>query len=152
MRPLLLLPLFACADASLEPYASCNSDVEADPDAALTVLAPELLVPNVDLGVAWYRDAAGFTVLYNAAEEESCFAELALEGGSVLLSHRAGPFDPPDDAIELRWIVSDVDAVYDRLMGTDAELVRDLGDATYGLREFVVRDPYGFRLRFATPL
>jgi hypothetical protein len=30
--------------------------------------------------------------------------------------------------------------------------VREIADSEYGLREFVVRDVYGFRVRFATPI
>lgn len=135
----------------LQPYATCNSDKDPGEEVVLPPLAAELLVPNIDIGVEWYRDLAGFTLLFNDADEQSCFAELELEGGHVLLSHSARAFDPPDDAIELRFMVADVDAVNERLKSRGATYVREILDEEYGLRDFVVRDVYGFRVRFATP-
>jgi uncharacterized glyoxalase superfamily protein PhnB len=142
----------ACSSPDLKPYVECKTTRENDndgpPDPGTT---PELIVPNVDIGVDWYHSKAGFTVVYNAADEQSCFAALKLETSNLMITHSPATFDPPDDAIELRFIVEDVDAQYDK-MKDDAELVRDIKDEEYGLRDFVVRDPYGFRVRFASPL
>lgn len=145
----------ACAAPGLKPYTTCNADnaPATDPSGLRGApLSPELLVPDVDTGVAWYRDVMGFTVDRNDAPAQSCFAGLRLGTDVVLLSHVAGRETGPDNRIELRFMVDDVDAIYARAKANGATLVRDIRDADYGLREFVVRDPYGFRLRFATPL
>ena len=147
---LAMIPI-ACTSPDLAPYAECETTRENDNDAPVSGVAPELIVPNVDIGVDWYHDVAGFTVLYDAADEHSCFADLALDGGELLITHSSATFDPPDNAIELRFVVEDVDAQYER-MKDDAEIEREIKDQEYGLRDFVVRDPYGFRVRFATPM
>ncbi len=49
-------------------------------------------------------------------------------------------------------MVDDVDAMYRRATDNDVTIVHDIGDRPYGLRDFIIRDPDGFRLRFAAPV
>jgi uncharacterized glyoxalase superfamily protein PhnB len=148
---LATIALTACGP-DLQGYATCNDDCLDAPEDDPPTLTPELLVPNVDIGVEWYRDVAGFEVFYNASAEHSCFASVKLGDAEILLSHRGEPFDPPDDALEFRFLVDDVDAMNERFKDKGATFVREIENADYGLREFEVRDVYGFRLRFATPI
>ncbi|MFT3712789.1 MAG: VOC family protein [Archangium sp.] len=141
--------LLVGCNAGLHPYDTCVDD-GAPSDAGFPALAAELLVPDVDTGVTFYRDTLGFTLLRNTAAQKSCFAELELEGGRVMLSHVPRPTGP-DDGIELRFVVRDVDAMDARCRERGVPYVRALADQEYGLRDFVVRDPYGFRVRFGTP-
>jgi uncharacterized glyoxalase superfamily protein PhnB len=156
MRTLLLLVLLsACGAPGLRPYADCRSVTPPPVDTAdprTLPLAIELLVPDVDTGVAYYRDALGFAVLRNDADEKSCFAVMRLDDDDVLLSHVNRAWTPLNNQVEVRFIVPDVEATYARMQSGGAEFIRELATADYGLREFVVRDPYGVRLRFATPV
>ena len=45
-----------------------------------------------------------------------------------------------------------LDAVYNRCREGGVEIVHEIGDRYYGLRDFVISDLNGFRLRFASPL
>lgn len=49
-------------------------------------------------------------------------------------------------------MVPDVDDYYARAQAAGLEIMHSLADREYGLRDFIVRDPNGFRLRFASPL
>jgi len=55
-------------------------------------------------------------------------------------------------AIDVRVMVDDVDAVYKRCREREVEIVHEIADRYYGLRDFVISDLNGFRLRFASPL
>jgi uncharacterized glyoxalase superfamily protein PhnB len=159
--PALLLAFLSIAASAcgpqapnLKPYANCRTDnvnTGAPADLRTAPLSPELLVPDVDTGVAYYRDQLGFTVERNDAADHSCFAVVRLDDDSLLLSHVGARFTPLENQLELRFMVADVDATYARMKSGGAEFVRELATADYGLREYVVRDPYGVRLRFAMP-
>ncbi len=49
-------------------------------------------------------------------------------------------------------MVDDVDSLYRRATDNDVTIVHDICDRPYGLRDFIIRDPDGFRLRFAAPV
>jgi hypothetical protein len=49
-------------------------------------------------------------------------------------------------------MVPDVDVVYTCVREAELKVLHDIGDCEYGLRDFIVRDLNGFRLRFASPL
>lgn len=151
MRWLLLVVLAGCTPG-LHPYATCRDDGFLVSDGGFPPLAAELLVPDVDTGVVFYRDTLGFTLVDSTAAAQSCFATLELEGGHVLLSHVPGRDTSPENSIELRFMVRDVDALDARCREKGVTYVRPLGDQDYGLRDFVIRDPYGVRVRFARPL
>jgi catechol 2,3-dioxygenase-like lactoylglutathione lyase family enzyme len=51
--------------------------------------------------------------------------------------------------INLRILVPDVDVVWRCIKELDASVVHGIADRFYGLRDFVVRDPSGFDIRFA---
>ncbi|MFG2308428.1 VOC family protein [Streptomyces sp. NPDC048566] len=57
---------------------------------------------------------------------------------SFLTEERTAPV-VPDLSVE----VDDVDAVYARVLATDAAIVRELRDEEWGVRRFFVRDPNG---------
>lgn len=52
----------------------------------------------------------------------------------------------------VRILTSDVDAVYATVLTLGVRVERPIADRSYGLRDFTVRDPDGFELRFAKPL
>ena len=49
-------------------------------------------------------------------------------------------------------MVDDVESMYGRVKAAGLSILHEIGDREYGLRDFITRDPNGFRLRFASPL
>jgi len=121
------------------------------------VLAVELFVPDVREAVAFYSETLGMEFL--RADEDGAggysFAAMAL--GEAFLMLMADSYQHQDltnrgAGIDIRLVVPDVDAVYRRVTDAGVEITKPIGDRDYGLRDFTMRDPNGFRLRFASPL
>ena len=127
----------------------------------LVPITVELFVPDVEAGVRFYTEKLGFDLLrLERGTIEGCqqgtFAVVGLERAALLIAHRSlegGLALPPGGgAIDIRIVVDDVDALYGRARDSGVDIVQELADRDYGLRDFIVRDPNGFRLRFASPL
>ena len=126
----------------------------ADPDN-LAAVAPEFFVPDVEAAVRFYEEKLGFTRL----RVDPDFAIVRLGHAFVLLAAEAlyvamgGAVDQERGVgVDIRLMVSDVDEVYARCVANGVEVVHDIADRPYGLRDFIVRDLNGFRLRFASTL
>ncbi|BBZ34603.1 VOC family protein [Mycolicibacterium confluentis] len=116
-----------------------------------------------DASLAFYRDLLGFEVRLDV-------------GGGAMRWITVGPPDQPDTAIVLappvvdpstsdeeRSVIAemmakgtfamvvlaakDLDAVFDRLVAGDAEIVQEPTDQPYGVRDCAVRDPAGTMIR-----
>jgi uncharacterized glyoxalase superfamily protein PhnB len=126
-------------------------------------VCPELFVPDVGAAIDFYTGKLGFT-LYRVdppgeTGPRSEFAILTLERAVVmfaadqLYAAMGGIIQSPRGvAIDIRIMVDDADAVYNRSRESDVEIVHEIADRYYGLRDFVISDLNGFRLRFASPL
>ncbi len=121
------------------------------------------VVANVDLGemdswVQFFADTLGFTILRTDPPDEPVFAIAHLgEAVVMFMSDRfyAGArsdLDYRGAGVDIRLKVPDVDAVYERIRAAGLEVLHPIGDRDYGLRDFIMRDPFGFRLRFASAL
>ena len=127
----------------------------------LASTAPELFVPCVEAAIRFYTEKLGFELLRSEqgdvlGRRQTSFAVIALEGSVILIAHEgfyAGMggrlAEPRGTAIDIRIMVRDVDAVYRRARDNGVAIVHDIANRDYGLRDFVIRDPWGFRLRFA---
>jgi uncharacterized glyoxalase superfamily protein PhnB len=121
--------------------------------------APELFVPDVDEAVRFYTEVFGF-MLQRAEKtgERSTFAIVRLGGTMIMFMHQAYYTGPKEElqsrgaGLDIRVMVPDVQAMYRRAKAAGLPLMHDIADRDYGLRDFIVRDPDGFRLRFASPL
>ena len=58
---------------------------------------------------------------------------------------------PPGATVSFYFHVEDVDALYTSIKGKVEQLV-PMNETWYGMREFVIRDPDGYILSFATPV
>jgi uncharacterized glyoxalase superfamily protein PhnB len=127
---------------------------ELDPPADV------LFVPNVDEAVSFYTETFGFKLQRRdpPAGDWATFAIVRLGAAMVMLmqdAFYAGPrreLDTRGAGLDIRVMVDDVDALYTRARAAGLPIMHELGDRDYGLRDFIVRDPNGFRLRFASPL
>jgi catechol 2,3-dioxygenase-like lactoylglutathione lyase family enzyme len=118
--------------------------------------APELFVPDVEATVRFWVERLGAECV---RLEPGSFGVVRLEASIVLVAHEShygdmgGTLDGRRGvAVDVRIVVADVDTVYRRVRAADVEIVHDIADRDYGLRDFIVRDPNGFRIRFASPL
>jgi catechol 2,3-dioxygenase-like lactoylglutathione lyase family enzyme len=118
--------------------------------------APELFVPNVDATVRFWVERLGAE---RVRIEPGSFAVVRLEASIVFVAHEShyarmgGTLDGPRGVgLDVRIVVDDVDALYQRVRAADVDVVHDIADRDYGLRDFIVRDPNGYRIRFASPL
>jgi catechol 2,3-dioxygenase-like lactoylglutathione lyase family enzyme len=105
----------------------------------------EVVVPNLAAAVTFYGDI-GFTV----ERETPSFVVLRYEETYLFLAQNA------DAPVTPRWtnvriVVSNVDAVWRRVKERDLPIGSPIDDRPYGLRDFTVRDPAGFEVRFAQP-
>lgn len=120
----------------------------------LLPVAPEFFVRDIERSITFYK-RLGFT----AVRQEPDFAVIALhEDVHVLLAaeqHTSREWlnaGPRGVGLNIRIMVEDVDAVYQRAKDAGAPIIQQIADRYYGLRDFILLDPDGFALRFAQEL
>ena len=111
-------------------------------------LVIELAVSNLERSLALYT-ALGFTV----ERRDGGFAALRFDDRRLFLDEQKdlAPVQGRSRA-NVRVIVRDVDAVWERVQALGVVIEQPVGDRYYGLRDFTVRDLDGHGLRFAVPL
>jgi catechol 2,3-dioxygenase-like lactoylglutathione lyase family enzyme len=124
---------------------------------------PELVVTDLRVSLAFYTEALGFDVMYVRGAPD--FAMLQLGRVQLMLAQLAddlwitGPMDRPfGRGINLEMEHSDPEALHEHLIGLGVELYRpifhvrrDIGDGMSASSvEFLVQDPDGYLLRFAS--
>jgi catechol 2,3-dioxygenase-like lactoylglutathione lyase family enzyme len=119
-------------------------------------LVTEIVVTDVSRSVNFYR-SLGFEV----SREADNFVELTWEDHLIFLATPAAFVDaeaavvPPRPQFPLanvRVMVPDVDRYWRTANDLSMEIVVPIGDRYYGLRDFMIRDPDGFGVRFASEL
>jgi uncharacterized glyoxalase superfamily protein PhnB len=106
----------------------------------------EVVVPALAPALAFYLDV-GFTV----ERRTSSFVVLRYDDAFLFLA------EDPEAPTTRRWtnvriVVPDVDAVWRRIQERGLNCHKPIADRPYGLRDFIVRDPAGFEVRFAQPV
>ena len=103
---------------------------------------PELPVADVERAQQYYRDTLGFEIgwLYPGKEIGSVTrGEVA-----IFFRRREPPFEPA-----VNWMFAeDVDATYDELKSSGANIVDPLEKKSWGLRQFTLEDPDKNRFYF----
>lgn len=121
-----------------------------DPTEQLVI---EILVRDIRRSVDFYQ-RLGFELL----RDDGDFVELTWEEHRLFLAapsafhgvDAALPASPAFPPANVRVMVPDVDRLWDLAQEIGAEVVTPIGDRYYGLRDFMVRDPDGFGVRFAS--
>ena len=133
---------------------------KTDPQEAVPITV-ELFVPDVEASVRFYTEKLGFAVQRMDREslggrELVSFAAIAMGRAVLFVAHERlygeALTAQRGAGIDVRIMVDDVDAMFRRATDNDVTIVHDIGDRPYGLRDFIIRDPDGFRLRFAARL
>jgi catechol 2,3-dioxygenase-like lactoylglutathione lyase family enzyme len=104
-------------------------------------------VPDVEATAAWYA-RLGFTVEGTASDRlETTWAKLTLGEQVVMLNCGGRPAEHDRRDLDLYVGVDDVGAWRDRLPD-GIEIIEDVHNTSYGMREFIVRDLNGFWITF----
>lgn len=104
---------------------------------------PGLAVPDVAAAVEYYTTTLGFTPGFIWGEPPA-FAGVNLGDAQVFLSQGT----PGSGGCEVFFVVGAVDELYAFHQAAGAHVEEDIGDRAYGLRDYSVRDPNGYRLTF----
>ena len=129
-------------------------------------LIAELDVSALDRSLAFYVDLVGFKIRFARPDER--FTYLVLDDAHLMLEEAAGPGRrfrtaplerPYGRGVNLQIRVADSSALHASLCGAGVAPYIPLEERWYaqddfeiGLRQFVVADPDGYLLRFATDL
>jgi uncharacterized glyoxalase superfamily protein PhnB len=131
--------------------------VTTTPTVNFVSATPNLLVSDMAISLAFYRDVLGFR-LKDSVPAEPPFVFAWLERGGVeLFLNDAKPVIAEYTTLRaghtstLFVIVNDVDALHAEI-SSQAKIVMGLKDQFYGMREFAVLDPDGYLLTFAQRL
>ncbi len=121
-------------------------------------VAPEFFVPDVDASVAYYVAAFGFTLIRAEPHGTGAHVFAILVRGEVEFMFMDERFyvgadhaldDRRGSGADIRVLVDDVDAVYAKACEAGATIAHEIADRDYGLRDFIARDPDGYRVRWA---
>jgi uncharacterized glyoxalase superfamily protein PhnB len=120
------------------------------PETAMTLRAatPMIHVPDVRATAAWY-ETIGFTVLetFGDGGEGLSFAILSA-GNTRLMLNQGGRLSTAERReVDLYVDADQVDQLFASLRDR-VQIVAELDDTDYGMREFIIRDPNGFWITF----
>ena len=112
-------------------------------------LVAEFSVRDLRASRAFY-EKLGFRV---AHAEKTFLALQWIDGHKLFLAESAGrDRTPAKPTVNLRVGVDNVDEYWARAQAMNARVITPIGDRFYGERDFLVADPDGFGLRFASLL
>jgi catechol 2,3-dioxygenase-like lactoylglutathione lyase family enzyme len=119
-------------------------------------LVTEIRVNDIKRSVQFFC-LMGFTILRDGGD----FVELAWEDHRLFLAEPSAfrGMDPAQVSAvakfppaNIRVMVSNVDDYWRRAIEIGASIIDPIGDRHYGLRDFIIADPDGFGVRFASRL
>ena len=129
-------------------------------------LIPEFDVFNLDETLHFYVDILGFKVEYDRKNEK--FAYLSFEKAQIMIQEIDGGNNkwqtgnleyPLGRGINFEIDVESIDGIYSKLKSENYEIFVDIEEHWYrkedillGNREFLVKDPNGYLLRFSEEL
>jgi predicted enzyme related to lactoylglutathione lyase len=103
---------------------------------------PELPVADVERAQQHYRDTLGFEIGWLEPGKE--MGAVSRANVAIFFRRREPPFEPA-----VHWVYAeDVDATYDELRSSGANIVDPLERKPWGLRQFTVDDLDGNRFYF----
>lgn len=109
-------------------------------------LVVEVFVRDIERSLAFYQQLG-----FELRSRHGGYAVLTWDGHELFLDERPG-LPPLDDAlrVNVRIMVPDVDAYWERALRIGAQVAAPIEDRAYGLRDFTISDPDGCGLRFGT--
>lgn len=102
--------------------------------SAIGAPVPELPVSDVERAQRHYQDALGFEIAWLYPGKE--IGAVSRDRAVIFFRKRTPPFEPA-----VHWIFAeDVDATYEELKTSGANIVESLENKPWGLRQFAVKD------------
>jgi uncharacterized glyoxalase superfamily protein PhnB len=119
---------------------------------AIATVYPFFGYRDAAAALEWLERAFGFRpgAVMNGDDGSVSHAELWHGPGGVMLGSETGAAGDLGDGTYVVVPASEVDGLYERARGAGADVVRELGDTSYGSRDFIVRDPEGKLWAFGT--
>lgn len=124
------------------------------------MMIPIFGVRDVREAALFYRDQLGFDLdpengLFVPFGDEAVYAILKREGLEIHLQIRRsdvpsvsrGPLDR-----DAYGFVGDAKALLEEFSSRDVRVIQDLLETPYGMLEFAIEDPFGFRIAFGSEL
>ena len=115
----------------------------------------EICVSDFEQSITWFENVLGFRVVARDADE---YAELSRGETSIQLATDSAPYWaserprllPPGQrgsGVEIALLVENVNDVYRQAQLAQADIVRELADYPWHMRQFWVRHPDGYLIR-----
>ena len=130
----------------------------------LTLSQCFVLVHDPDLALTFYRDALGLELRNDVARQDFRWITVgapAQPGVAIVLTNYLNGSPADGDALAalvakgalngVHFHTDDLDATFEKLRASDAEIVQEPTDQPRGTRDFAVRDPSGNLLRIDQP-
>jgi uncharacterized glyoxalase superfamily protein PhnB len=114
-------------------------------------VVPMIHVPDVRASVAWYISIGFALVRQNEEDGEINWAKMTFGNSEVMFDAGGKASAEQRREVDLYITTDSVDDLYRRLKDR-VQVVVDLYDAFYGMREFVIRDCNGFWVTFGQPV
>jgi uncharacterized glyoxalase superfamily protein PhnB len=115
---------------------------------------PVFLVDDIKAATEYYRDRLGFTIEFLYGEPPT-YASVCRDDVSINFSTSNPPGRRngmagagPGNGTDVYVIVGAIDELYEELKSRNIKLVHDIASYDYGMREFGIEDPNGYRLLF----
>jgi catechol 2,3-dioxygenase-like lactoylglutathione lyase family enzyme len=112
-------------------------------------LVPEIYVSSLPISISFYI-SLGFHLDWHVP---NYFAQLSWNQCLLFLKVKATTKSPLEDSISagnVRIMIRDVDAKYAECLKLGCRVEQEVGDRKFVLRDFVVRDPDGWGVRFGS--
>jgi catechol 2,3-dioxygenase-like lactoylglutathione lyase family enzyme len=106
-----------------------------------------LPVSDLAAAIEFYVTKLGFRLGFTWGEPAT-FAGIMLGKEEVFLKECA----PNPNEGEVYFVVGDADALYEFHRANGVEVAEEIGDRAYGIRDYLVKDLYGYRLVFGHPI
>ncbi|HSU14083.1 VOC family protein [Longimicrobium sp.] len=106
-----------------------------------------LAVGDVLAAADFYTRNLGFTLAFTWGEPPT-FAGVKLDRVQIFLQQGT----PNPDGSSVYFMVGDADALFEFQRANGVDVVTEPGDREYGIRDYTVRDLYGYALTFGHPL
>jgi uncharacterized glyoxalase superfamily protein PhnB len=95
---------------------------------------PQLPVDDVEKAQMYYKEILGFEIIWTYPDKS--IGAVGREGVAIFFSKTDRPFEP-----NIHWIFAeDVDLTYAEFKGRGAEIIEDIENKPWNLRQFAIKD------------
>ena len=123
-------------------------------------LTPNLMVEDVNQTVAYYHAVLGFEKVSSVPDEgELVWAKVVKDGVELMFQEEENlkkdlpemSDEKPGGGFNLFIKMNGIKALYDKIY-EKADIVDEMRETFYGMREFTIKDVNGYYLTFAEPI